>query len=342
MNQLLLYILLGLILLGLLVIINFLYQQRRQQAKKQDKDQLPLSQLSQNLQGLETRVSSKLEQVQANYSSLNKELGIVQEMSKQMKDLNSMIKSPKLRGNIGEKLMENLLKDMLPKRSFQTQYQFGSGNTVDAIIKVQQEIIPIDSKFPIENFKKFQEAETKEEKKTYRRKFRNDVRKHIRDIADKYIRTEEGTVNFAVMYIPSEMIYQAISANEDIWGYSNKKRVFMTSPNHFYYFLQTIIIGIERNKISKASLQILNNLKGIQRDMEQFGENLNLVDKHFSNAKKQLGQAKGSFGDIKDKVDQSASWEASQLEEETGKERVEVKELEQVDNDNSWTHIASN
>jgi DNA recombination protein RmuC len=326
MNQLVIYLLLSLILIGLIVVIKLLYSQKKEREEAAKTENTPLAQLNQNLQGLETRVDNKLNKVQSSYSALNKELGVVQEMSKQMKDLNSMIKSPKLRGNIGEKLMGNLLDDMLPKKSYQTQYQFSSGSTVDAIIKVQKEIIPIDSKFPIENFKKFQEAETKDEKIEYKRKFKNDVRKHIRDISQKYIRTEEGTVNFAVMYIPSEMVYQAISKNEEIWGYSNKLRVFMTSPNHFYYFLQTIIIGIERNKISKASLQILNNLKGIQRDLGDFGENLQVVNKHISNAKKQINQARNSFNDIKDKVDQSASWEASEIEELPDEEELPIKE----------------
>jgi len=319
-------ILLAITIVGLAIVIYFLYRQQKEGRKSDDNQ--PLSQLNQSLQGLETRVNSKLEQVQSSYSQLNKELGVVQEMSKQMKDLNSIIKSPKLRGNIGEKLMEKLLADMLPESSYQRQYQFESG-TVDAVIKVQDELIPIDSKFPIENFKKFQEAEKKEEKLQFRKAFKNDVRKHIRNIADKYIRTEEGTVNFAVMYIPSEMVYQAISRNEQIWGYSNKRRVFMTSPNHFYYFLQTILIGIERNKISKASLQILNNLKAIQRDVSSFSDTLNVVDKHLSNAKKQMNTAKNNFSEIKDNIDNTAQVEKKAVSNiEEAEERVEIGKVD--------------
>jgi DNA recombination protein RmuC len=312
---------------GLALVIYFLYSQNK--SKEREDQNQPLSQLNQNLQGMETRVNSKLEQVQSSYSKLNKEIGIVQNLSQQMKDLNSMIKSPKLRGNIGEKLMEKLLSDMLPKKSYQTQYQFKNG-IVDAVIKIQDELIPIDSKFPIENFKKYQEAEDKQEKENYKKQFVRDVRKHIRDISEKYIRTEEGTVNFAVMYVPSEMIYQAISQNEELWSYSNQHRVFMTSPNHFYYFLQTILIGIERYRISKASKQILDNLKAIQRDVSQFSETLGIVDKHLSNAKKQMNTAKNNFSEIKDSIDNTAKVEEEAVspKDET-EEEIEISQIKE-------------
>jgi DNA anti-recombination protein RmuC len=126
------------------------------------------------------------------------------------------------------------------------------------------------------------------------------------------------------------MIYQAISQNEELWSYSNQHRVFMTSPNHFYYFLQTILIGIERYRISKASKQILDNLKAIQRDVSQFSETLGIVDKHLSNAKKQMNTAKNNFSEIKDSIDNTAKVEEEAVspKDET-EEEIEISQIKE-------------
>jgi len=308
-----LYILFGIIILGLGAIIFLLY--RKLESKGSDSGSM--SQLNQNIQGLETRVSrsmseisnsfnSRLENTSKTIAQFNRELGVVQEMNQQMKDLQSMIKSPKLRGNIGERIMENLLKDILPKESYATQYQFAKGQLVDAVIKVQDELIPIDSKFPIENFEKILKTNKKQEQVIYKKRFINDVRKHIRDIADKYIKPDEKTVNFAVMYIPSETIFYYIIKSRELHDYANERRIYITSPNIFHYFLQTIMIGIERNKVSQASKTILANLKGIQQDAKEFNQRIAVLDKHITNAKTQMSSTKDSFAGIKNKIDNTA------------------------------------
>ncbi len=287
---------------------------------------------------METRVSRSIQQIQDSFSSrldntaktvsqLNRELGVVQEMNKQMKDLQAMIKSPKLRGNIGEKIMENLLKDLLPKEHYQMQHQFRDGQLVDAVIRIQEELIPIDSKFPIENFQKLLNSKRADEKRIFQRKFVNDVRKHIRDISQKYIRPAEETVNFAVMYIPSEMIYYYIIRSRELSNYASQRHIYLTSPNIFHYFLQTIIIGIERSKISRASRQILVNLKGIQQDAEQFAEKLMVLEKHIVNAKKQMGQTKESFGEMKHKIDNTSEIEEREGERPSREEKKYIRKL---------------
>jgi len=327
------YILLGIVIAGLAIIIALVY---RKNENEKPTDQSSFSQLSQTIQGLETRVTRNIGQIQESFNSrldntaktvsqLNRELGVVQEMNQQMKDLQAMIKSPKLRGNIGEKIMENLLKDLLPNDYYQIQHQFQDGQLVDAIIKLQDEMIPIDSKFPIENFQKLLAAERRDEKRIFQRKFVNDVRKHIRDISQKYIRPDEGTVNFAVMYIPSETIYYYILRSRKLNNYANQRKVYLTSPNIFHYFIQTIIIGIERNRISKTSRQILVNLKGIQRDAQEFGEKLAILERHIINARKQMGQTRDSFGEIKQKIDNTSQLKEEVRDKKT--DRVEVKKI---------------
>jgi DNA recombination protein RmuC len=332
MISLTIYILLGIIIIGLATVIVFLY---RKSETSKPTDSNSLSQLNQSVQGLETRVSRNIQEIQTSFSQrldntgkimgrLNQELGVVQEMNKQMKDLQTMIKSPKLRGNIGEKMLENILRDLLPKEYYQTQFQFRDGQQVDAIIRLQEELIPIDSKFPIENFQKIIKTDRTEEKKIFQRKFVNDVKKHIRDISDKYIRPEEGTVNFAVMYVPSETIFYHILRSRKLDSYTTQQKILLVSPNTFSYFLQTIIIGIERNKISQASRQILANLKGIQRDARQLGEKMAILEKHIGNARKQMGQTKESFSEMKNKIDNTSKIEPVK------KERANKPEAEEI------------
>jgi DNA anti-recombination protein RmuC len=137
------------------------------------------------------------------------------------------------------------------------------------------------------------------------------------------------------MYVPSETIFYTILKSEKLNDYAAKRKIYITSPNIFHYFLQTIMIGIERNQISKKTQQVLYNLKGIQRDAENFSEVLSLTDKHLSNARKQMGQAKESFSDLKHKIANTA-----QIKQETedgtnsdiAKEQVESEEKIYIEN----------
>jgi DNA recombination protein RmuC len=134
-------------------------------------------------------------------SGVQRNIGEFSEIGRGMKDLQQFLASPKLRGNIGEQVLKELLKQFLPQESFNLQYTFKSGEKVDAAIKTSAGIIPVDSKFPMENFRKMQED------KAYTKTFESDVKKHIDDISRKYILTDEGTLDYALMYIPSEAVY---------------------------------------------------------------------------------------------------------------------------------------
>src|SRR3989338_1582601 len=230
--------------------------------------------LNQNVQGMQSRIdettkaiNTRLDRAAEVIQGVSTELGRVQEIGRSMKDLQDFLKSPKLRGNIGEQVMNDLLEQYFPQAHFDLQYQFISGERVDEIIKTDKGLIPIDAKFPLENFQRLSRAETEEEQSVALRDFVKDVKKHITDISKKYILPAENTVDFALMYIPSETVYYEIIRNdEDLNRFAQEKRVFPVSPNSFYYFMKVVMIGLEGKHIEEASRKILETLKAIQQD----------------------------------------------------------------------------
>jgi len=316
----------GSILIIGFALVVFLFIQREKKIEKLSeelKNDSAITRLNQNLQGLETRFSKDIRAIQSSFSEklensarvvsrVNRELGEIKEMSKQMKSLQTMFKNPKLRGNIGEQVLKDLLEQVLPKEHFKLQYKFREGQTVDAIIKTKNEIIPIDSKFPTENFQKLVATKKNAEKKIYLRHFIRDVKKHIKDISEKYILPAEKTVDFAVMYIPSESIYYwIVTKNPLLNDYANQKKVYLVSPNTFYYFLQTVLIGIERSKIGEAAGKILTSLKEIKNDSNEFGEHLGILSRHLTNAKNQMDNIQTEFTLIKGKIESTSSLSTS-------------------------------
>lgn len=241
-------------------------------------------------------------------SELKTETSKFSEIGRSMHDLQDFLNSPKLRGNIGEAVLKDLLGQMLPKQTFSLQYHFKSGDIVDAAIKTQAGIIPIDSKFPMENFARLSQAEKKKEKDQHRQAFVNDVKKHIRAISTKYIKTQEGTLDFALMYIPSETMYYEITATSpEIHDYAQEKRVLPVSPATFYAFLRTILVSFEGQRIAKEAQLILKNLRDIQKSTNEFGDHLSVLGKHITNAYSNVNNISQEFTQLQSKIDHTSS-----------------------------------
>jgi len=242
---------------------------------------------------------------------VSKHLGGMQEIGRQMKDFQDFLRSPKLRGNLGEQILRDLLEQMLPKNCYSLQYKFQEGQTVDAIVKNKNTIIPIDSKFPMENFQKISAAGSEDEKKSLRREFMRDVRKHIDSISKKYILPQEGTVDFAVMYVPNERIwYEVVMDDDNINEYAQGKKVHLVSPNSFYYFLKVVMVGLEGAKIEEAAKEILATLKGIKQDADKFGGALGVLSKHVNNAKNMMDNVNNEYTKLSVKIDRVEMLEA--------------------------------
>ncbi|PYJ16704.1 MAG: hypothetical protein DME96_08685 [Verrucomicrobia bacterium] len=180
---------------------------------------------------------------------------------------------------------------------FRLQHQFKNGDVVDAVILIGANFVPVDSKFPLENFRRVVEAATESERIAARKQFLRDVKRHVDAIATKYILCDEGTYDFALMYVPAENVYYETIIKEDnagderqLFGYALGKRVIPVSPNSFYAYLQTILLGLRGMKVEERAHEILNTLARLRADFEKLQENFRVLGKHLTNAQ-------GSYAD---------------------------------------------
>ncbi len=254
-------------------------------------------------------INERLDNASKVIGKVSKELGEMSEIGRQMKDLQDFLKSPKLRGNIGEQVLKELLGQMLPKQSFHLQYSFKTGSVVDAAIKTANGIIPIDSKFPMESFRTLMAADNDGTRGSAQKAFVNAVRKHIRDISSKYILTEEGTIDYALMYIPSEAVYYEIVNNSELFDYAGDNRVLPVSPVTFYAYLKAILMSFEGQKIEEKARYILDALKAIETDTKNFGEDFRVLVKHITNAKNTADSASSSFGQLQSRISSVRSFQ---------------------------------
>src|SRR5207247_2162623 len=187
---------------------------------------------------LDVKVDRRLETAQQTSAAIHERLGKVDSAATQMLEragdlarLEQALRPPKARGGFGELLLENLLRDRLPPTAYEMQYTFDSGERVDALLRVDRSI-PIDSKFPLDNYNRLVEAETDDERTLAEPQFGRDVKQHIEAIAAKYIRPDEGTYDFAFMYIPVEAVYYELACGKTgaLLAYANERRVFPVSP----------------------------------------------------------------------------------------------------------------
>jgi len=234
---------------------------------------------------------------------------VVSELQKNIAEFNQFLASPKIRGNIGEQVLKELLKQFLPNESFNLQYTFKSGEKVDAAIKTSAGIIPIDSKFPMENFRRLQGADDKLQVEQIKKDFERDVKKHIEDISRKYILTDEGTLDYALMYIPSEAVYYEIVNNQTLFDYAQGKRILPVSPTTFYAYIKAILMSFEGQKIEKQAQAILSSLRAIKKDYGKVEENLSTLQKHLVNATKMMTNVFTSFTNLGNKIDSTKSLE---------------------------------
>ena len=240
-------------------------------------------------------LNERLDKAAEVIGELKKEAGQFSEVSHSMRDLQAFLQSPKLRGNIGEQVLTDLISQIFPKKSFHLQYMFKSGQKVDAAIRTDAGILPIDSKFPMENFQKLVSGETKDERDAGKKEFIKDVRRHIDDIAKKYILPEEGTMDFALMYVPSEPVYYEIVNVVDLSDYARQKRVYPVSPTTLYAHLQMILLSFEGKKIESRAREIFSLLRSIKKDYEKVDSHLSTLGGHIANAYNKFSEVTHSF-----------------------------------------------
>ncbi len=250
--------------------------------------------------------------------AVQKNIGEMSEIGRGMQELQQFLQSPKLRGNIGEQVLKDLIAQMFPKKSFHLQYGFKSGEKVDAAIKTAAGILPIDSKFPMENFQKMNKAEDSRERASYKKDFLRDLKKHITDISKKYILPEEGTMDFALMYIPSEAVYYEVVNEQDLLDLAKRARVYPVSPTTLYAHLQTILLSFEGQKIESRAREVFNMLRAIQKDYTKVEDNLSTLQRHLNNAYNMMSNVLSAFTGLGQKITSTQS--LSETVEEEAKE----------------------
>jgi len=297
--------------------------------KKNEKGDQGIIMLQQQIQELNKTIDTKMgESARQMHDSVKTQLGesnkIVQEVTErltkldetnrqvvsfadQLQSLQDILKNPKQRGILGEYYLETVLKNVLPPGRFKMQYAFENGDIVDAAIFLEKDkILPVDSKFSLENYNKILEARESSERERLEKLFKQDLKNRIDETA-KYIRPKENTMDFAFMFIPSEGIYYDLLINQvgavksttrDLIEYAfQQKKVIIVSPTSFMAYLQTVLQGLR-------SLQIEESAKDIRKRVEQLGRHIGSYDQfmsklgnslattvnHYNTAHKELGK----------------------------------------------------
>lgn len=238
---------------------------------------------------------------------IREDLRQVQEVVKDVSSFQDIFRSPKLRGQWGEASLEHILSNHFPPDLYQRQYLFSSGEQVDAILRLPNgRLLPIDAKFPSENFAKMIEV-SEEERKFYQKKFIEDVKFRINEIASKYILPSEKTVDFALMYIPAEAIYYEIINNIgrelDITSFAWSKKVILTSPNTIYLTLRTIEHWFRDTQISRQTQNILGRLAKIHQDAKKLMDDFRKLGSHLRNAASAYSDSEKRLSLLDDRVE---------------------------------------
>ncbi|RLC34610.1 MAG: hypothetical protein DRZ76_02390 [Candidatus Nealsonbacteria bacterium] len=240
-------------------------------------------------------------------TQIREDLKQVQERVKDVSTFQEIFKSPKLRGQWGEASLEHILAQHFPEELYERQHLFSSGEQVDAVLNLPNgKILPIDAKFPSENFVKMIEA-SGPERDAFQKKFIEDVKGHIDKIASKYIIPSESTVEFALMYIPAEAIYYEIVNNIgrqfDLAGYAVSKRVVVTSPNTIFLTLNTIEHWFKDTQISRQTQEILKRLDRVQQDASKLMNDFRKLGSHLKNAMSSYDSSEKRLNIFSDRVD---------------------------------------
>ena len=268
--------------------------------QKEIREQLSgiMNTVNQNLSASQHNIATQLKGSTDVINDIHKKLGglaettkDIQEIGKDISSLQDILSVPKLRGNLGEYMLEKLLKDVFPAKNYQMKYSFKNNTQVDAIIRLGEQIVPIDSKFPLESFQRLVEVKDLDQKKAAKKEFINSVKARIDEIATKYINPQEGTFEFAMLYIPAENVFYETIINDsltnkdyEIFNYAIKNHVIPVSPNSFYAYLMAIAYGLKGFQIEQQTKTIIGELSQVQDKFSRFYTDFSLVGKHISNA----------------------------------------------------------
>ena len=353
MNILYLYILSG-VLAGILItaMIFYILVIKKEKTKKGDDQSFLL--LQNQIQEITRTLDSKLgeipgvirnqfgesakiiREVTEKLTKLDETNKQVVNFADQLKSLQDILKNPKQRGVLGEYYLETVLKNVLPPGSYQVQYEFKDKTKVDAVIFIKDKIIPIDSKFSLENYNRILESNDKNEKKKLEEVFKNDLKKRIDETA-KYIKPDEGTMEFAFMFIPSEAIYYDLLINKigtvkantrDLVEYAmGQKKVIIVSPTSFLAYLQTVLQGLRSLQIEESAKEIKKGVESLARHLISYETYVQKMGNHLGTTVNMYNSAYKEFAKIDKDVYKISG-------EKIGAEPLEIEKPKQEEVDN--------
>jgi DNA recombination protein RmuC len=275
------------------------------------------------LEGLDGRLLTSQQSAGQTATQIAEKLGRMEGATAQMlarandlAKLEQALRPPKARGGFGELLLGNLLRDRLPPDSYQLQYTFRDGERVDAVIKVER-LVPVDAKFPLDNFERVVEAGDDDAVRTLHEKaFARDLKGHVDAISQKYIRPAENTYDFALMYLPSESVYYELVCGKtgELLKYAHSKRVFPVSPTTFTSQLQVIALGLKGLQIEQHAEEVMAYVAQLGKDFERFRTDFEVVGKHIGNAQSKYGEADRRLERLGTRLERAADWEDAAVE----------------------------
>jgi len=292
-------------------------------SRRQDEAKEALKELSSEISQLRDRLTDQFsnssrdmhEQIRSFTQGITEMREALKQVHESVRDVSSfqeIFKSPKLRGEWGEASLEHLLAQHYPQELYQLQYTFLNGERADVCFKLPDgRLLAIDAKFPSENFGKMIESPKEPERAFFRKNFIQDVKTRIDEIASKYIVPQEGTLDFALMYVPAEAIYYEIvnhiGKEVDLAGYAWSKRIILTSPNLLYLTLRTIEHWTRDVQISKETQLIRKSFDRIRKDGEKLAQDFKVLGKHLTNARGAYDDSEKRLGLMVDRVGQLTS-----------------------------------
>jgi DNA recombination protein RmuC len=248
----------------------------------------------------QTKMADELKNTRDQISQIQRQLGEVQLAGKQMSQtaqtLEGILGGAKSRGSLGEVTLERLLEDSLPSAQYATQYRFSSGEAADAVIKLRdKKLMAIDSKFPLDAYRRIST-----EGDEARRAFATAVKGHADAITKKYIVPDEGTLDVALMFVPSESVYYELLMTEDSKGqpldaYCRDKHVIAVSPNTLYAHLHVIAMGLRGMQMEENAKRLLENLSGVEKQLEKFADKFGTLGIHLKNAQQSYSDSDKLF-----------------------------------------------
>jgi len=283
---------------------------------------------------LDTKVDRRLATASEASTQIHERLGKLDAATTQMNErarelgkLEQALRPPKARGGFGELLLANLLSDTFPADKYSLQYGFRSGERVDAVIRLDRALVPVDAKFPLDNYQRMADAESDVDRELYAKQFCRDVKGHVDAIAQKYIRPDEGTYEFALMYLPAEAVYYELVCNR-LGGtsspltYALERNVIPVSPSTLHAYLLVLVLGFKGLKIEQHAREVMTYVADLGRNFSRFKADFELVGKHLGNAQTKFGDADKRLSRFETKLERAAESELVEAPQEALPEQV--------------------